>query len=55
MAIQRLNCLAITLWLVYDHVNLFCDLKLTYDLIVCGTSNLIELFYFLAYKEHFSI
>ena len=43
------------LQLVYDCIILFCDLKLHYDLVVCGTPNLIELCYFLAYKEHFSI
>ena len=36
-------------------VQLFCDLMLNYTLTVCGTPNLIEVCYFLAYKEHFSI
>ena len=48
-----LDLLIIMLWLVYDCKKLFYDLKLNYNLVVCGTPNLIELCYF-AYKEHFS-
>ena len=44
--------LSIVLQLIYNHVKYFCDLKLHYDLVVCGT---LELCYFLAYMEHFSI
>ena len=51
----KAKLLSITLWLVYDRVKLFCDLKLNYNLVVCVTPNLIELYYSLAYKEHFSI
>ena len=47
--------LSITLWLVYNCVKLFCGLTLNYSLVVCGMPNLIELCYFLAYKEHFSV
>ena len=47
--------LSIMLWLVYDHVNLFYGLMLNYNLVVCGTPNLIELCYSLAYKQPFSI
>ena len=43
--------LSITLWLVYDCVNLFHGLTLNYNLVVCGMPNLIELCYFLSYKE----
>ena len=43
------------LWLVYDCIKLFRDLKSNYNLVVCGMTDLIELCYFLAYKEHFSI
>ena len=46
---------SITLWLVYDCIHLFCSLTLNYNPVVCGTPNLIELCYFLAYKEYFSI
>ena len=55
MVIFWVNCLALTLWLVYDCVKLSCDLMLNYNLMVCGTPNLIELCYSSAYKEHFSI
>ena len=47
--------LSIMLWLVYDRVNLFCGLMLSYNLVVCGMPNLIELCYSLSYNEHFSI
>ena len=47
--------LGIMLWLVYDCTKLFCDLKLNYNLVVCGTPNLIELCYSVAFKEHFSV
>ena len=43
------------LWLVYDCVKLFCNLKLNYNLMVCDTPNIIELCYFLAYEQHFSM
>ena len=42
-------------WLVYEHIHHFCNLKLNYNLVVCGMPNLIKLCYFLAYKEHYSI
>ena len=45
----------IILLLVYDHIKRFCDLKLNYNLMVCGMPKLIKLCYYLAYKEHFSI
>ena len=51
----RDKLLSITLWLVYDHVKLFCGLTLNYNLVVYGMPNLIELCYFLVYNEHFSI
>ena len=51
----KVQLLSITLWLVFNHVKLFCGLMLNYNLVVCGTPNLIELCYFLAYKEQFSI
>ena len=51
----KAELLSITLWLVYDLVKLFCGLTLNYSLVVCGTPNLIGLYYFLAYKECFSI
>ena len=51
----KTKLLSITLWLVYDHVKLFCGLKLNYNLVVCVTPNLIELCYSLAYKECFSM
>ena len=48
--------LSITLWLVFDRIKLFCGLMLNYNnLVVCGMPNLIELSYFLAYKELFNI
>ena len=46
---------SITLWLVYDRAKLFCGLTLNNTLVVCGTPNLIESCYSLAYKECFSI
>ena len=46
---------SITLWLVFNDVNLFCGLMLNYNLVVCGTPNLIELCGLLAYKEHFGL
>ena len=46
---------SIMLWLVYDCVKLFCGLTLNYNLVVCGTPNLIKLCYSLANKECFSI
>ena len=52
---MKAELLSITLWLVYNHVKLFCDLTLNYNLVVCGMPNLIELCYSLAYKECFSI
>ena len=51
----KAKLLSIMLWLVYDRVKLFCDLKLNYNLVVCVMPNLIELCYSLAYNEHFSI
>ena len=51
----KAKLLSITLWSVFDRLNLFCGLMLNYNLVDCGTPNLIELCYFLAYKEHFSI
>ena len=51
----KAELLSITLWLVYDCAKRFCDLTLNYNLVVCGTPNLIELYYSLAYKECFSI
>ena len=51
----KTKLLSITLWLVYDHIKLFCGLILNHKLMVCGTPNLIELCYFLACKECFSI
>ena len=51
----KAELLSITFWLVYDCVKLFCGLMLHYTLVVCGTPNLIELWYSLAYKEQFSI
>ena len=36
-------------------VKLFCDLKLNYNIVVCGMLKLIELCYSLAYKECYSI
>ena len=39
---------SLTLWLVFDRVKLFCGLMLNYNLVVCGMSNLLELYYFLA-------
>ena len=47
--------LSITLWLVFDHIKLFWGLMLNYNLVVCGTPNLIKLCYFLAYKECFNV
>ena len=47
----KAKLLSITLWLVYDCVKLFCGLTLNYNLVVCGTPNLIELRYFLAYNS----
>ena len=49
----KAKLLSITLWLVNGHVKLFC--VIIYTLVVCGTPNVIELHYFLVYKEHFSI
>ena len=43
------------LWLVNDHVKLFYDLKLNYNLVVCGMPKLVELCYSLAYKKYCSI
>ena len=51
----KAELLSITLWLVYDCVKLFCGLTLNYSFVVCGTPNLIELCYSLAYKKQFSI
>ena len=48
---QRLNGL-VMLWPVYDHVKLFYDLNLNYNLVVCSMH---ELCYFLAYKVYSSI
>ena len=51
----KAKLLSITLWSAYDHVKRFCDLTLSYNLVVYGVPNLFELCYFLAYKECFSI
>ena len=51
----KAELLSITVWLVYDRVKLFCGLTLNYSLVVCGTPNLIGLYYSLAYMECFSI
>ena len=51
---QRLKCIALCYgWFCVK--KLFCGLALNYNLVVCGTPNLTELCYFLAYKECFSI
>ena len=50
----KAELLSNTLWLVFDCIKLFCGLMLYYNLVVCGTPNLIELCYSLAYKECFS-
>ena len=42
----KAKLLSITLWLVNDHVKLFCDLMLNYNLVVGGTPNVFELCYF---------
>ena len=51
----KVKLFSIMLWLVYDCVKIFFDLKLKLiiTLVVCSISNLIELYYSLAYKEHF--
>ena len=41
----KAEVLSITLWLVYDHVKLFCALTLNYNFVVCGMPNLIELLF----------
>ena len=41
----KAELLSITLWLVYNRVKLFCGLTSNYNLVVCGTPNLIELCY----------
>ena len=51
----KAELLNITFCLVYDRVKLFCGLTLSYNLVVCGKPNLIELCYSLAYKECFSM
>ena len=51
----KAKLLSTMLWFVFDHVKLFCGLTLNYNLVACGTPNLIELCYFLAYNERFSI
>ena len=38
----KAKLLSIMLWLVTDHVIIFCNLKLNYNLGVCGTPNLIN-------------
>ena len=52
---SKAELLSIMLWLVYDRVKHFCGLTLNYSFVVCGTPNLIGLYYSLSYKECFSI
>ena len=44
--IQRLNCLALYYGWFMIGITLFHDLKLNYNLVVCGKPNLIELCYY---------
>ena len=46
----KAELLSIMLWLIFDRAKLFCGLTLNYNLVVCGTPNLIKLCYSSTYK-----